>query len=257
MNAAVLDSEAEERLAEHWHIWQRKPILQKIYREEFFSRLLSFRQPGGISVEVGGGPGFLKNMSPDLISTDITWCPWLDAVTDAQSLSFKSSSVTNVMGLDILHHLQKPMAFLEEAQRILVPGGRLILIETWVTPFSYLIYRFFHQEDCDLSRDPRGDHAIRTEKEKKAFEGNQAIPYLLFGSRNSKTTLGLLPHLKVLKIEPFCLFAYLLSLGFKSSCLLPEVLYPLVSAVERITLPLWRSFAALRALIVLEKKFEV
>jgi len=58
------------------------------------------------------------------------------------------------------------MTFLLEAQRILLPGGRLILVEPWVTPFSYFIYRYIHQEDCDLSAHPwdLGDFRVTPEK---------------------------------------------------------------------------------------------
>src|SRR5262249_28296347 len=151
------------------------------YREEFFARLISFCRQKGVSVEVGAGPGFLKEMLSRLISTDVVWCPWLNAVADAQYLPFKPDSISNLVGLDILHHLEKPIRFLEDAERVLVPGGRVILVEPWITPFSYLVYRYLHQEDCDLRAHPLKDNAVRWIKEKKAFDGNQAIPYLLFG----------------------------------------------------------------------------
>ena len=86
-----------------------------------------------------------------------------------------------------------------------------------------------------------------------AFDGNQAIPYLLFGPRHRSETLRALPELKLVVLEPFCLFAYLLSGGFKPMNLLPAFLYPAVSRFERATLPLWRRAAALRVLLVLEK----
>jgi hypothetical protein len=145
------------------------------------------------------------------------------------------------------------MTFLLEAQRILLPGGRLILVEPWVTPFSYFIYRYFHQEDCDLSTHPweLGDCCVTPGK--KAFDGNQAIPYLLFGPRHRSRTFGALSVLTPLVIEPFCLFAYLLSMGFKPASLLPPFLYPAVSKIEHVTRPLWRRFAALRVFLVLEK----
>jgi SAM-dependent methyltransferase len=251
--AMVADKEAQRTLAEHRRIWQRKPSLRRIYREEFFDRLISSCRQHGVSVEVGAGPGFLKEILPWLISTDVVWCPWLDVVADAQHLPFKSSSVSNLMGLDILHHLEKPMEFLQEAERVLVPGGRVILVEPWITPFSYVVYRYLHQEDCELSARPLEGDAIRWVKEKKAFDGNQAIPYLLFGRGTMKATLAVLSRLKAVTIEPFCLFAYLLSFGFKPIGLLPEAFYPMVSLIERMTLPLWRSAAALRVLLVLEK----
>jgi len=131
-----------------------------------FARLLSFRKNDGVSVEVGAGPGFFKQTLPSVISTDIVWCPWLDAVADAQKLPFQSSTVANIFGVDMLHHLASPMTFLLEAQRILLPGGRLILVEPWVTPFSYFIDRYFHQEDCDLSTHlwDLGDFRVTPEK---------------------------------------------------------------------------------------------
>ncbi|MGB9464534.1 MAG: class I SAM-dependent methyltransferase [Candidatus Acidiferrum sp.] len=247
------DTQAQEQLLRHRRIWDQKPILRRVYNDEFFARLLSFRIPNGLSLEVGAGPGFFKQLAPDIFSTDLIWCPWLDAIADAQQLPFRTASVANIFGLDMLHHLATPMTFLSEVSRVLAPGGRLILIEPWITPFSYFIFRFLHQERCDLSETPWLSKPSTAIPEKMAFDGNQAIPYLLFGSRNRSKALNSLPDLKLLALEPFCLFAYLLSGGFKPMNLLPEFLYPALSKFERMTLPLWRRVAALRVLLVLEK----
>jgi SAM-dependent methyltransferase len=249
----AIDTQAQEQLQRHRRVWEQKPILRRVYNEEFFARLLSFRKPEGLSIEVGAGPGFFKQVTPDIVSTDLIWCPWLDAIADAQRLPFRSSSVANVFGLDMLHHLATPMTFLTEVSRVLVPGGRLILVEPWITPFSYFIFRFLHQERCDLSETPWVQNQRGAGLEKMAFDGNQAIPYLLFGSSHRASTLDALPELKLLALEPFCLFAYLLSGGFKPMNFLPESLYPAVSKFERATSPLWRRLAALRVLLVLEK----
>ncbi len=229
--------DAQAHFSRHRRVWEQKSVLRRIYKEEFFSRLLSFRKNDGVSVEVGAGPGFFKHTLPGVISTDIIWCPWLDAVADAQKLPFQTASVANIFGVDMLHHVAAPMTFLLEAQRILVPGGRLILVEPWVTPFSYFIYRYLHQEDCDVSARPWESSDSNVTPGKKAFDGNQAIPSAL----------------TPLVIEPFCLFAYLLSMGFKPVNLLPDALYPAVSKIEKLTMPLWRRFAALRVFLVLEK----
>ena len=252
-----VDSEAQAVLLRHRRVWDEKRVLRHIYNQEFFARLLAHKQPGGTSIEVGGGPGFFKQILRDVISTDIIWCPWLDAVADAQSLPFKTSSIRNIFGLDMLHHLAAPMDFLHEAERILSVGGRLILVEPWITPFSYFIYRHFHQEDCDLSATPFAPNGANKARQKKAFEGNQAVPYLLFGPDGRERTLAALPSLRAVVLEPFCVFAYLLSFGFKPMNLLPEAFYPAVSKFERVTLPLWKKAAALRVVLVLEKSAQV
>ena len=248
------DAEAQELFSKHRRVWQQKRVLQRIYGQEFFARIVSWRKKDGLCVEVGAGPGFFKDFFPEVVSTDLVWSPWLDLVADAQNLPFRTSSVSNIFGVDVLHHLASPMKFLLEAQRVLVPGGHLILIEPWVTPFSYLVYRYFHQEDCILSAHPWELNEPQPLSAKKAFDSNQAIPYLLFGPRSRRRTLDALPGFWPLVIEPVCLFAYLLSMGFKPINLLPEFLYPVVSKIEKATLPLWRSLAALRVLIVLEKR---
>jgi SAM-dependent methyltransferase len=252
-HTVAIDTQAHEQLLRHRRVWEQKPILRRVYQDELFARLLSFRRPGGLSLEVGAGPGFLKNLAPDIFSSDLILCPWLDVIADAQQLPFSGASVTNIFGLDMLHHISSPMIFLKEASRILIPGGRLILVEPWITPLSYLIYRFLHQERCDLSERPWRQEQSTAIPEKKAFDGNQAIPYLLFGPGHRSSTLNSLPGLKLAALEPFCLFAYLLSGGFKPMNLLPSFLYPTVSKFERATLPLWRRLAALRVLLVLEK----
>jgi SAM-dependent methyltransferase len=247
------DTKASEQLLRHRRVWEQKPILRRVYNEEFFARLLSFRKPDGLSIEVGAGPGFFKRLVPEVFSTDLIWCPWLDAVADAQQLPLRTASVTNIFGLDMLHHLAAPMSLLREANRILVPGGRFILVEPWITPFSYFIFRFLHQERCNLSETPWAESQAGAANEKLAFDGNQAIPYLLFGPKHRSDVLASLPGLKLLALEPFCLFAYLLSGGFNHRSLLPEFLYQAVSTFERATSPLWRRIAALRVLLVLEK----
>ncbi len=247
------DDEARRITAEHRRVWLRKSVLRRIYRDEFFARLLACCRKDGVSVEVGAGPGFFAEMLPGLISTDVVWSPWLSCVADARRLPFRSASVTNLVGLDVLHHVDEPMRFLADAERVLAAAGRLVLLEPWITPFSFFVWRYLHQERCDLEVRPLEMRRSAPGSEKRAFDGNSALPYLLFGPGNVARSLASLPRLQLVRVEPFCLFAYLLSLGFKRFSLLPERLYSAVARLERSTLPLWRDVAALRALIVLER----
>lgn len=247
------DTQAQKQLFRHRQIWERKPVLRRVYQEEFFARLLEHRHPNGPGIEVGAGPGFFKQFAPAVLASDLIPCPWLDVAVDAQHLPFRTESVGNVFGLDMLHHLAAPLEFLREAARVLIPGGRLILVEPWITPFSWFLFRFLHQERCDLSETPWLSSEKGSSAEKPAFDGNQAIPYLMFGSHHRSETLKALRQLQLVALERFCLFTYLLSGGFNHASLLPESLYPLLAKFEHATLPLWRSLAALRVLLVLQK----
>ena len=94
--------------------------------------------PGPI-LEIGAGGGHSQSYIPDAISIDIQVVPWLDAVADAHALPFSDGIFSNIFMLDVMHHLSNPNSFLREAQRVLAPGGRIVMIEPEITPLS----RFF------------------------------------------------------------------------------------------------------------------
>src|SRR5438132_13819231 len=127
--------------------WQDKPLLRQIYAA-FYERivvLLDLRLPGRI-VEIGSGVGNLKSHLPQAITTDLFPNPWLDLACDAYELPFKDRSVSNLILFDVFHHLERPIAFLREAERALAPGGRLILFEPYISLASLVVYGIFHHE---------------------------------------------------------------------------------------------------------------
>jgi len=138
----------------HRQVWSQRPELRSVYHE-FFAQLLAAvgnRQP---VVELGAGPGFFKEYCPSLISTDVVTTSCLDVACDGCAMPFPSASVGAFVLLDVLHHLPRPLDFLSEAARVLRPGGVVAMIEPWITPVSYLLYRYFHHEDCTLRIDIR------------------------------------------------------------------------------------------------------
>ena len=56
----------------------------------------------GLTIEIGGGIGNLKQRLADVITTDIQSAPWLDCVADAQQLPFAADSAANIVMVDVL-----------------------------------------------------------------------------------------------------------------------------------------------------------
>ena len=139
-------------LARHRAAWQARPELRSVYRE-WFERLLAAAAARRPVVEIGSGPGFFKECAPSLVATDVVPGLSVDVRCDADVLPFRSDSVGAIVMVDTLHHLPRPLDFLSEAARVLKPGGRLAMVEPWITAPSWVLYRYFHHEECRLGVD--------------------------------------------------------------------------------------------------------
>ena len=228
-------------------VWEQKPVLRAIYAD-YYALIRSFTVEGK-TLEIGAGPGNMKKVGNDVVSTDIVFAPWLDASCDAQVLPFSNASFANIVMVDVLHHIARPALFLAEAQRVLDTGGRLIMIEPGITPFSYFFYRWFHHEEVDSSCDPLDQSPAPS---KDPFEGNQAVPTQLF-LRGHQRIRSVAPKLKLKRKAWLSLFAYPLSGGFRSWTLLPARLVPLILSFERALLPILGPLCAFRLFVILEK----
>lgn len=221
-----------ERLREHRRLWAGKPVLGRVY-QPWFDALLSHAAAGARVLEVGAGPGFLgeaaRRTRPDLrwVATDLHPAHWNTLAADAGRLPVRTAAVQAVVGLDVLHHFPDPGAFFAEAARVLAPGGRLALVEPWITPMSWLVYRFFHQEDCRVSADPWRPFPPGA---KDSFDGNATVPWQLVRDTPPEgwRALGLSPP----RVRRVNAFAYLLTLGFRPRSLLPETAAAHAMAVD-------------------------
>lgn len=237
-----------ETVSEHRAIWQSKPVLRSIYND-LFRQIERWTVPGP-TVELGAGSGNFKEFLPRAFSVDLQPAPWLDAVADAHRLPFRNGSVFNLVLVDVIHHLAEPGRFLGEAQRVLAPSGRLVLVEPAVTPGSFLFYRFLHHERLDFSADPFG--AVDEKARRNPYDGNQAVPTLLFGERRDR--LAAVAPLLRLRYKGFLsLFAYPLSGGFRRFCLVPRGLVDPLLRLEARLLPALGRWMAFRMCVVLER----
>lgn len=234
-------------LNERKQIWKSKKILKRLYHN-WYRRIRNSLRPGLI-LEIGGGSGNLKEFFPDVISSDIVFAPWIDAVLDAHHLPFHDETFDNIVLFDVLHHLNHPAQFFGQAQKVLKKKGRMVLMEPYISWASFLIYRFLHHEGLHWNIDPFKKGWL--EKDKNRLQSNQAISTLIF-ERYQHRFVKNFPGLKIIKKEKTDFITYPLSGGFHNASLCPLFLYSTFMYLEKILNPLNR-FLAFRLFIILEK----
>ena len=215
---------AAEHLARR-AIWDRKYAIRSCYRG-WYERMRPFIVAGP-SLEIGAGSGNFKSYWPSLLITDIVKTPYVDVVANGMQLPLRTGSLGNLVVIDLLHHLADPHDFFDEAARVLRPGGRILIIEPYITPVSYIAYRAMHHEDVWF-----GGY-LKSGPGKSPWEGNMAIPNFLF-AREAHHWARRHPTLTFMRKQRFSVFDFQLAGGFKPYTFIKQPrLYDLFRALDR------------------------
>jgi len=229
-------------------IWKRKPEIRLVY-ERWIRKMRPFLPARGPLLEVGSGSGLLRDFLPDVILSDTVRLPWIDAVADCMHMPFADSSLGGILGFDLLHHVRDPHAFLREAARSLRTGGRLLLIEPYITPFSHLGYKLLHHEEINL-RDYHGP-ACASGGRTDPWQGNLASANLVFG-RDLKRWKELQPSLLIVHREILSFIDFSCAAGFKPYAYMPYWLFRILVEADDALAPLMR-WIGFRIFVVLER----
>lgn len=232
---------------ERINILQAKHFLKKIY-EEWYAFVIS-ALPGGMEpvLELGSGAGFLQTLCPEVIRSEIFFCPGINMVADGCALPFRNDSLRAIVFTDVLHHISRPALFFEEASRCVKSGGRVIMVEPWVSALSTVIYKYFHHEPFDpriekwefISQGPLSD-------------ANGALPWIIF-ERDRQVFSARFPEWDIQVIKPFMSCRYLLSGGFSRHGLMPARTFYFWKMVEQFVEKLTGQ-TAMFAKIIIEKR---
>lgn len=223
------DLTSPESARNHHDLLFKKTYIRRLYGEwynNFTAEVQSL--PRGKYLEIGSGGGFLKTVFPEVITSDILPFPNMDMVFNAEQIPFGNEELACIMMLNVFHHIHRPFLFLREAERTLVPGGKILMIEPANSIFSRFIYRNFHHE-------PFQENAGRELAEQE--NANQALPYIYF-QRDRDWLENEFPELRIEEIRYHTPFRYLISGGMSTVQLLPEFTFDLITKLEQLVEPL-------------------
>lgn len=182
----------------------------------------------GLVLEVGSGGGFLKELLPECITSEVFPCAGVDMVLDGRKLPFADGSLRGIIMVDVFHHIPNVAEFLSEAERTLTPGGVVAMWEPWNTPWSRFIYQHLHHE-------PFEPDAENWEfPETGPLSGaNGALPWMVF-ERDKGRLADSFHRLKPEQRKLDYPFSYLASGGVSMRSLMPGVSFKPFRAIEHV-----------------------
>lgn len=226
-------------------IVREKSFLRQIYEEWYAALSAALPTVEGVVLELGSGAGFLKDVLPCVLTSEVFHCPGVDIVLDGLALPLADGAVRAIVMTDVLHHLSRPRQFFVEATRCVRPGGAVIMIEPWVTAWSQLIYAHLHHEPFN----PAAEWEFPSHGPLSGANG--ALPWILF-ERDRIQFEHEFPQWRVCAIRPMMPFRYLVSGGVSLRSLMPGFTFGLWRWMEN-GLNTWRDRLAMFAQIELRR----
>jgi SAM-dependent methyltransferase len=228
-------------------IIQQNKFLWRVYDEWYRSLASHIPEGPGAVLELGSGAGFLHKYVPGLIASEVFECPDAHIVLDARCLPFSSGSLKAIAMVDVMHHIPENRAFLREALRCLRPGGKLVMIEPWVSTWSRPIYTRLHHEPFEP------DALDWTFPESGPLSGaNGALPWIIF-ERDRKRFEVEFRELEIKRVQPIMPFRYLVSGGVSMRQLMPSATFSLWRKLEA-WFCIWPQHWSMFALIELSRR---
>jgi SAM-dependent methyltransferase len=200
------------------HIVQKKVFLRALYAEWY--ELIVGVLPGEHNdvLELGSGAGFLKQHLSNVITSEVFEIMDVDILADACDLPLLNKSLDAIVMTNVFHHIPDVNLFFIEATRCIRPGGKIVMIEPWCTPWAEWVYKHLHSEPFSPERE------WQIQNTGPLSGANGALPWCVF-QRDRALFDAQYPQWHIKNIELMMPFSYLLSGGVSMRTLLPGWLY--------------------------------
>lgn len=237
----------------HAEISRSKPLLRSAFKS-FYTQMIEAADhlgaPTRCEVELGSGGGFLKDIRPSVITTDVRPMGTLDRALNAEAMDIRSESVSRFYAINVFHHLPNPRFFFKELIRVLEPKGVCILIEPHTGLVSSWLHSRIHEDEYfDITM----QNWERPQKGGPMSGANQALADIVFERDRHVFQEEFGSGLRIASTD-YCMngLRYLFSGGVNFRQLVPTFCNPLLCATERAFAPVARHWS-LHQIIALQK----
>ena len=200
-------------------------------------------------LELGSGGGNIKKVIHNCITSDQFKNDNIDRIENIYKINLKKNSISNIILIDVFHHLLFPSLALKEIHRVLIKNGRIIMMEPAMGLIPRIIYKIFHYEPNGFNLKINWNNIPKKIPSSNQYFAAQSMPWRAFFLKE----LDLKSKYKIKLIKPFSDFAFLLSGGYSYKALYPKILYSLIMLIDKILSSISIRIFSARMLIVLEK----
>ena len=231
-------------------IYQNKDLIKIIYNNYYkkIKKNIYISNKKKI-LELGSGGGNIKKIIEKCITSDQFKNKNIDRIENIYKINFKKNSISNIILIDVFHHLKFPSLALKEIHKVLIKNGRIIMIEPAMGLIPRIIYKIFHYEPNGFNLKINWIHIPKKIPSLNQYFAAQSMPWRAFFLKE----LNLKSKYKIKYIKPFSDFAFLLSGGYSYRALYPKILYSLIKLIDKILTSISIRIFSARMLIVLEK----
>jgi len=204
------------------------------YRELYRDQFKDFPNPAALSIlEIGSGTSPLKQFLSNVVTSDVLDLDYLDLVFDCHEIdkldAIEDNSLDVITVTNVLHHLKRPIAFLNRAASKLKSGGKVIATEPFFSVLSTVVFKYLHHEAVDFRiSEPELGHL-----DGPLASANIALPWLIF-FRNCEWLQRLNDKfdLTSFSARPFSALSYMVTGGISHRLPVPRFLYRMLFPVD-------------------------
>ena len=199
-----------------------------LYKEwyEHISQQLSNSE--GINLELGCGASFIDEIIKSVKKSDVFLNSNTDLKIDAMEVGLRfENKISNLILVNVFHHISNPELFLRSAEKSLVSGGRIIMVEPSNNVWSRLIYKLVGHEKFDIEQ-----KTWEFESNDPLLDSNQALSWIIF-KRDYKKFKKLFPKFSLLKKKSMMPLSYLLSGGHTYNSKVGKIFIKIIRRLEQ------------------------